>query len=143
MSAACACVGDTHKVASTWLPSSACVLCCVQVKLQDMRAKLPDLVDPKSAEQEQQDDDDAAGHPEQQHDQQQRQQQAGASQPAQQQQQHGSFEDMDDDEFLQLQAETALVSPVERHGNSSSFLRLQLHHVSRGQIAPPPLLYTC
>jgi hypothetical protein len=71
-----------------------------QVQLQDMRAKLPELVDPKGPEQEH---EEATGQQQQQDQQEQQQGQQG-------QQEQGGLCDIDDDELLQMQADAALVS---------------------------------
>ena len=81
----------------------------LQVKLQDMRAKLPDLVDPhKDDDDQQQQHNNNNNNQGQQHDQQDDQQR----QHNQHQQQHeeegyGDFDDLDDDELLELQAQPA------------------------------------
>lgn len=93
-------VGMQCNIVSRVLSWPVHLSCTVQVKLQDMRAKLPDLVDPKPPEQEQQAGDAECG-------QQQDQQQHGVtSQPTRQQQQQGvGRDDIDDDELLELQAQ--------------------------------------
>lgn len=71
-----------------------------------MRAKLPELVDPKPTEQEQHDD---AGNQQQQQQQQDQQQTGTGQQPRQQQQQRqrqdDDLYDIDDDELMELQAQ--------------------------------------
>jgi hypothetical protein len=81
---------------------------CLQVKLQSMRAKLPELVDPKPPEGEEQQAD--AGHNQQQQQDQQQQQRAGTSQQQQRPQGGGGdIDDIDDDELMEMQAQAAMV----------------------------------
>jgi hypothetical protein len=133
------CCDNKQRVLSMTQPLRFACVCWparpLQVRLQDMRAKLPDLVDPRRDE----DDDDAGAAGDQQQQQQgdqQQQQQAGGSSsggqaqqqqhapsPGQQQQQRqAAFDDIDDDELLELQNEAAMV----RGERASVALRLWL-----------------